>query len=178
MVNTSEDCLFKALREENSAWLDYRINAEFALQKYATLNPNIKENPIFVRSADSDYTCHIVWSFRKGSPWIESFDKVLLNILAAGLYDVWKERDGHDTRVAGAKWLRENTDSGIRNRIASVMEALTTGPKPLDNNSLFGSYLVMVLGVLLSAVAWVGENAKYFTEKYLERRNTKLQFCQ
>jgi hypothetical protein len=74
--------------------------------------------------------------------------------------------------------LRQNNDSGIRNRIASVMEALATGPKPLDNNSLFGSYLVMVLGALLSAVAWVGENARYFTEKYLERRKTKLQFCQ
>ena len=132
--------------------MDYGFIAEFTLQRYATLNPNIQENPIFIKSLDSDYTCHIIWAFPKGSPFIESFDKVLLNILAAGLYDYWKNTDGHETRVTGSKWLKKQTNSGIRDKLEAVTATLALGPKPLTNSSLLGLYLVVLVGIIVSTI--------------------------
>jgi len=161
LVGTSKESLFKTLFAEKGAWLDYRINAEFAMDRYATLNPNLKVNPLFLRSRDSYFFCHIVLSFRKGSPWVESFDRVIGGILGAGLFDYYKSVEGYHSRVEGARWLRENNDTRIRDHIENFMQVLDLGPKPLNLSALFALFLILISGVTIGAVSWIGENVFY-----------------
>lgn len=160
-------------------FLDYRMGGEYAISKKLVLTPH-EHTELFIGSRDTDVKIHIIWSYRKGSPWIESFDKSLLNILAAGLYDIWKARIWYEAKKEGSEWVKKNPS--IRNKLLKVKEGLAVGPKPLDMDSLFGVFMIMNVGCIAGLIIFILEYSAHAALKYLKnrkelaKRNTKVSF--
>jgi hypothetical protein len=121
---------------------------------------------VLVVSKDPDFTCNIVWAFRKGSPWTPSFDKVILNSLAAGLYNKWKDDDWAKSRIEGSTYLQGLKESPVRDKLTSIMAEMNIGPKALNKESFYGTYAIFLGGIALSVLGWIGEHVTSFLGSY------------
>jgi len=154
LVNSSIECVVLAIMTDYSACMDFKPTSEFVIATNATLHANAR-NEILVPSEDVDVVLNLVWSFRKGSPLVESFNTVILRSLASGLTDHWLKMDGDAKKLAGAKWTKSLQTSALKDKIVSLLTFQSV--KPLFLTDLTGSFALFIFGVVVSLVGIFAE---------------------
>jgi hypothetical protein len=156
LVNSSAACVAAAALTENSACLDYDFHGDYAIWTNATLWAH-EDQGFFIKSKDKDIPLLMSFNLRKGSPFTESFDVFLLQTFASGLYDEWIQQDWTGSKIQAAKWLRSQSESELKRTIENVYRKLSSNPRPISSQSLYGAFIAAVVGLAFAILALLGE---------------------
>jgi len=159
LVNTSEDCITRAILKENSACLDYSSGGDVAVASNATLS--VIMSPLLLKSEDNFISWPMIFAFRKGSPITQEFNFIVSQSMASGLHDFWIQQDKERYGRIGSSWLRLQSDSKVRQRLEELAQVSQLS---LSINSFYGIGVIFCVGVTL-ALAFFGFGICSFNAK-------------
>lgn len=186
LVNNSIECLEAVLASsaaEPGACMDFVLNGDYTItanftlpRKSISMEESISNGQLFIKSIDTDLRYCVAWAFKKGSRWTESFDRIVLNYFASGLYDYWLNYDWAITRKRGLDYWKivqqQAKDDSLDIIPSSTMNRLklllgikldTNGPIALDTSKFKGLFLIFGIGLGIGCLCFVSE----FISKYI-----------
>lgn len=138
-------CLKEVAYKRNAAVCIPRHYQQHVFNKYKTSTGD----PLLYCFEDSVVSYPVVMYMTKGYPFLERIDKLIENVKAAGLIEMWERR------IYQERWYN-----------ATLEDPDEEGPKWMNISHLEGAFIVLVFGHLLSLLV-------FFGEIFWHRRSTK-----
>lgn len=147
-------CFFGAAYHEKTACFAWFPDAKMKMAAMGIINENNIQNEPFKMSRDAGMYTTLSVPFQKDSIFSQSFAPIIGALLDTGIHEKWREEIGNWFKLNGLREIQKKRKLG---EALPGENAKEEDHQPLKMKNLLVVYLILVVGLATSIVAFWGE---------------------